>query len=138
MSTETRTLTVRQNQSKADKQATLEMLRGKRRRTKDLKFKIGDDEVVLKFQAISAKELDALRSRHKPTMDQKMEGMQFNPETFPPALISACLVQPVMTYEEAKEIWDSDDWSQGELATLFGTAMDLQTEGLNVPFTENA
>lgn len=139
MATEsTRTLTVRQAQSKADRQATLDLLRGKKRRTKDLTIKIEDEEVTLKFQAISAKELDALSTKYKPTMDQKMEGARFNPDTFPPALIAACSVQPVMTFEEAKEIWESPEWSNGELATLFTTCLDLCNAGLDIPFTENA
>lgn len=133
----TRTLTVRQAQAKASKKATLEMLRSKRRRRKDLEIELDGEKVTLVFEAISSHDMDALVAAHPPTKDQQLQGIGFNPETFNPALIAACLVEPKVTPEEFLEIWQSDAWSQGELSTLFNTAWQLTMEGLDVPFFGN-
>lgn len=49
----------------------------------------------------------------------RAERLRWNHETFPPAAIAACLVDPVLTIDQAQEIWDSERWSQDELAKLF-------------------
>lgn len=128
------TLTVRQKQSAASKKATLDLLRGKRRRRRELEIELNGEKVVLVFEAISSHRMDELLAAHPPTKDQQLQGVAFNPDTFNPALISACLVEPAVTEEEFKEIWESDEWSQGELATLFNAAWTLTMEGLDVPF----
>jgi lysozyme family protein len=58
-------------------------------------------------------------------------------DEFAPALVAACLVDPVMTEDEARELWNSDFWSAGELDQLFSTASQLCLEGMNVPFNES-
>lgn len=126
-----------QAQSKADKKATLDKLRNKKRRLKVVKVQIDGDELEMSFAAISAHDLDRLQGQHVPTIEQKARGMAFNPETFAPALVAACSVEPKLSADDAKEIWESDAWSTGELNYLFDTVSALCMEGLNIPFTEN-
>lgn len=72
---------------------------------------------------------DDLVDAHPPTDEQRAKGHIWDPETFVPALLAACLQQdgePVMSAE------DWDEWSHtpgaaasGELATLFGLCLAL-------------
>jgi hypothetical protein len=41
-----------------------------------------------------------------------------------------------MSESDALEIWNSQDWSTGELNTIFNAVSDLCMKGLNVPFIE--
>ena len=128
----------RQAQSAASKQDTLARLRAKKRRTRTVEVEVNGEKLKLVFGAISSHDLDALQGKHTPTVEQRARGMNFNPDTFGPALVAACLVDPEMSYEEALEIWTSTEWSTGELQTLFSAASELCMEGMNVPFSGTA
>ena len=39
-------------------------------------------------------------------------------------------------YTDPKEIWDSNDWSRGDVMVLFRQAVELNNRGLDVPFSE--
>lgn len=123
------------------KPATFKALIGKPPRTKEVILKVPDDEGnviehVLLLRAIGSKAYDVLVSMHKPTPEQKNEGAAYNPDTFGPALISACSLDPHLTPNEAKELWDSDEWSRGEVMDVFSSAVEVCSKGLDVPFTE--
>jgi hypothetical protein len=92
----------------------------------------------IKLKAIGSDEYDELVSKHKPTAKQKAEGRAYNPDTFIPALLSASLEEPSLTPEQVKQIFESGAWSTGELNTLVGEAINLNLEGLDIPFTESA
>lgn len=132
-SDESKDLEARTKQSKADKKNTLAKLLSKRRKTRTVKFSVNGETLDLTFQAISSHELDALRAKHPPTVEQKANGFSVNQDTFQPALVAACLTDPEMTYEEAKEMWASEHWSHGELNNLFNICSDLCLEGLDIP-----
>lgn len=127
-----------QVQSKASKRATLDLLRSKKRRTKTIPVNINGEDVEFELQALSAHELDKLQAKHQPTASQKLQGMAWNGDTFPPALVAACLVDPEVSAEEMTEIWTSGEWSTGELSTLFNAASNLCMEGMDVPFSGSA
>jgi len=123
------------------KPATFKALISKPPRTKDVILKVPDEdgnviEHVLTLRAIGSKAYDTLVSMHKPTPEQKNEGAAYNPDTFGPALISACSLNPHLTPNEAKELWDSDEWSRGEVMDVFSSAVEVCSKGLDVPFTE--
>jgi len=129
----------RQQQSKNDKLATLDLMKGKSRAKKTFSLYLKDDngeeqEVSLTFQAIGMKEYDKLVSKHPPKAEDRVEGASFNMDTFAPALIAACSVDPEMEESDAKEIWDSPGWSRGDLMVLFREAVDLNNRGLDIPF----
>lgn len=125
----------RQRQSNQSKQATLDLLKGKTRREKTVQVQVSGQELSITFKAISSHDLDRLQSKYPPTSEQRVRGMQFNPETFAPALVAACAADPEMTEEDAREIWKSESWSTGELNFLFDTCSQLCMEGLDIPFT---
>ena len=131
--TEVKITAARQEQSKADKKSMLDLLRGKPRKSRELVVSIGDETVTMKFAAISAIQLDKLRSAHPPTKEQRANGAGVNTRTFAPALVAATLVEPAMTEDEARELWDSDFWSSGELDQLFETASSVCLEGMDIP-----
>ena len=96
----------------------------------------GDLEVEVKAKSLSFKAYDALLGEHPPTDEQKKKNASYNVDTFAPALLAACLVEPTLTDEEAAELWVSPEWSKGELSDLFLFCVDLNQSGLNVPFNE--
>lgn len=125
----------RNEQSAADKLTTLDKLKNKKRRTQTITIEVNGEQLELTFQAISYAELDKLQSQHQPTQQQRIEGAVYNRDTFPPALVAACSVVPHISEQDAKEIWASEDWSTGELTTLFEAVSNLCMRGLDIPFT---
>lgn len=143
MTTEVKTVEARAKQSAASKAATLDLLKNKSRATSKFTLYLNSEdgeqvEVELKFRAIGLREYDKLVSKYPAKPDQVAEGATFNMETFAPALIAACAVEPEMEYEDAKALWDSPDWSRGDLMVLFRQAVDLNNRGLDIPFNESA
>lgn len=116
--------------------ATIDQLLSKPARTREVRVDVNGDKVTIKLQAIGSKEYDALLAAHPPTKAQKADGGVFNPDTFGPALLAKSMVDPVVSDEQATELWNSDLWSRGELSDLFYAAVELNNKGMNVPFTE--
>jgi len=132
----------RQRQSNADKRATLDQLIHKPRSITEFSLFLSDgnggtNEVTLKYQAIGMREYDRLVAKHPPKPEQRADGSSFDIDTFAPALIAACSVDPEISPSQAKEIWDSPDWSRGDVMVLFRNAVELNNRGLDVPFTES-
>jgi hypothetical protein len=137
-----KTVEARQKQSQQSKRATLDMLKNKSRNTTEFSLFLSDgnggsNEVTLKYQAIGMVAYDKLVAKHPPKPEQRAEGSSFDMDTFAPALISACSVEPEMSVEEAKEIWNSEEWSRGDVMVLFRNAVELNNRGLDVPFSAN-
>jgi hypothetical protein len=134
------TQTARAKQSAASKRATIDQLKSKPRSTTEFTLYLSNgngtqDEVTMKYQSIGMREYDKLVGKHPPTPEQRVEGSSFNIDTFAPALIAASCVEPEMTASDAKDIWDSPDWSRGDLMVLFRNAVDLNNRGLDIPFS---
>jgi hypothetical protein len=142
MPTAAKTVEARQKQSNASKRATLDMLKSKPRNTTEFSLFLADGnggttEVTMKYQAIGMMAYDKLVSKYPPKPEQRAEGSSFDMDTFAPALIAACSVDPEISPEEAKEIWNSEEWSRGDVMVLFRNAVELNNRGLDVPFNEN-
>jgi len=125
------------------KRATFDRLAKKAKAEREVPLQLeGDDgemeEVSILFRAIGAKQYDDLIAKHPPNAQQKMSGDIYNIHTFAPALIAICSVEPKLSYDEAKAIWDSEDWSRGEVMALFGACVELCNKGLNIPFIGSA
>jgi hypothetical protein len=119
--------------------ATLAKLLSKKPQEKEVKvlLPVGDgktEESSLLFRSIGAKEWDSLVGKHPPTNDQRADGQPFNTNTFGPALLARVCIEPEITESDWKEIWDSPDWNRGEVATLYGEAVNLCTVGIDIPF----
>jgi hypothetical protein len=139
--TAAKTVEARQKQSQASKRATLDQLMHKPPSVTEFSLFLSDGnggstEVTMKYKAIGMRAYDKLVSKHPPKPEQRVEGASFDIDTFAPALISACSVDPEISSEEAKEIWDSEDWSRGDVMVLFRNAVDLNNRGLDIPFSD--
>jgi hypothetical protein len=122
----------------AKRVATAADLMSKPARIKEVPLSLGDDDLVIKLKAIGSKAYDDKLAEHPPTKAQKADGATYNMDTFPVALLSLCMVDPVMTEEELATVWTSPEWSRGELLDLFFSAVEINNKGLNVPFNEPA
>jgi hypothetical protein len=97
--------------------------------------RIKESSMQFTFRSISRKKLDKLLEDNQPSAKAKAkaeeagEELNFDPDSFPPALIAATCISPELTLEEAQEIWESDDWTQGELLSLLGAAMTANARG---------
>lgn len=125
------------------KRATFDRLSKKKPVEREVKISLmGDDgeveDLTMLFRAISSLAYDNLINKYPPTAKQKLENATYDIEKFGPALIAACAVEPDLSYDEAKSLWDSDEWSRGETMSLFGNAVELCNKALNAPFFDNA
>lgn len=93
-----------------------------------LKARAEEETVGFTFRALSRLEFEQLREAHP--SDDKTE--QFDAETFGPALIAACSVDPVLSDGDARELWDT--WGNAEAIQLFAAAWAVNTEIRGVPF----
>lgn len=121
--------------------ATKDDLFKKKRRESTVTLPTTDDagnliELQLRFRAIGSVEYDDLVAKHKPTPQQAKDGAAYNVDTFAPALISAVSLDPSLSVEDATALYQSPDWSGGEVSGLFIGALRLCNAGLDVPFTE--
>lgn len=58
-------------------------------------------------------------AEHPPRDDQS--GADWNVETFAPALVAACLTDPVQSEAEIRELWDS--WNEAEFLPIYEAAL---------------
>lgn len=100
-----------------------------------VKDEMEDNAVSFKFRSIGRQPFEDLVMEHRPTKEQKDEArksgirtVDWNPETFPVALIAASSTEPILTPVEVKELWESEDWNQAELLALFGAAMEANQQ----------
>lgn len=61
----------------------------------------------------------------------KQEGFRWNDETFPPALISACITEPAGT--DGEVIWE--DWDEGIAQAIYRLCLLVNEEPPKVPFS---
>lgn len=100
-----------------------------------LKETIGDDLVEFTFRSIGRRRYEEIFEECPATSKQKQEAIkageeepQWNPETFPPAIIAASIVEPEMTDDDVYDMWESTDWNQAELTSLFLAALTANAE----------
>jgi len=116
--------------------ATADQLLGKKARTGDIPVVLADGtQVVIKVKAIGQADYDAMLAAHPPTAAQKKDDGTFDIDTFGPALVSACAVDPKLSVAQATAIWTSPDWSRGELTHLFTGVIAVNNARLDVPFS---
>ncbi|MEU6475335.1 hypothetical protein ABZ858_00320 [Streptomyces sp. NPDC047017] len=90
---------------------------------------VEDATDVLTFRALPRPVWEQLLRDHPPTEAQADQGMEYNVETYPAALIAACHVErdetgaeaPGMSEQEAQELLDA--WSDSEAKALFTSAL---------------
>lgn len=121
--------------------ATFELLFAKPRRKTSFFVTVQDEDgssrqVRLRYQAMDPKAFDDLLAAHAPSPKDERKGAQWNPDTFPPALISEVALSPKLSYEEAQSLLKAPNWSPGEISALFRNALEVCQAGLNVPFSD--
>lgn len=80
-----------------------------------------------RFQALGGRSWDALVKAHPVPAEHKKLQVSWNPETFPSACVAACIVDPPLSAEDVEAMWQSDRFSNPQLARLFGTALEANT-----------
>ena len=93
----------------------------------------GDVVVAVKFRSIGRHAYDDLIRQHPPSEEQQAEAktagveLNFNPETFRPALVAVSMEEPKMALEDVAAMWDSPDWNAAELTALFNGAVEVNS-----------
>jgi len=87
---------------------------------------------VAAARALGDREWSDLHAAHP----AKEKGQAWDPETFAPALISACSVDPVMTVEQVRELFEL--LNAGQRDVLWQGAYDANVEATGIPFSLNA
>lgn len=105
-----------------------DLLAAKRLRETTLTVEVEGGPVDLRLRALPRREYRALLESHPAVK----EGADWNADTFPPALLAACLVQPEFTLEQATEIWD--EWETEEASRLFLAAYYLNEDAKRLGF----
>ena len=90
---------------------------------RELEAEIADSQIVFTFEALGGHRYKRLRAAHPPTKEQRREGYDFNPGTFPAALLAACSIDPQMDEDQAREL--EDRLSDGQFTKLWNTAITL-------------
>lgn len=94
-----------------------------------------EDAVEFVFRSVGRKAYDNIVTQNPPTDENRKEveaqggdpkTIQWNPYTFPQALVAASMIHPHMSEEEVVELWDSPEWGGNELQQLFYAALAVQ------------
>lgn len=107
-------------------------------------FEVKEEEaegftVEFTFQDIGRKRYDELVKENRPTDEEKKEYKEaggegvlaYSTETFPARLVALTSVSPKISEEEAFQIFD--EWAEGDLETLFTTALLVCKEPTSLP-----
>ncbi len=130
-----------------------DIIAAKKRTTRTATIVLDDetgDEATFTFGSLTRVEYRDLLDKHKPTGEQRREfreaqklagipshrrlELSYNVDTYPPALIAACAVDPAMTEVEATELWNV--LGNGEAAALFDTAQQVNLQQQRPPDPE--
>jgi hypothetical protein len=102
----------------------------------EAKERAAAETVVFVFQAIGRIAWDELVTAHRPTDKQRTDHrrtggqgeLEWNPETFPPALVAASLVEPALSSDDVRALWDDSRWNLAELMALFTAAVAVNQQ----------
>lgn len=98
------------------------------RRLVELHEQLKAKERLFRLASIGGRWED-LKALHPPTDDQKEEGFDHNPTTFPVAAIHACTITPEVTLENVQ--WMRDHLAFGQFRRLWNTALAANVIGLD-------
>jgi len=110
---------------------------GIERQIEELTEQARDTVVEFKFGSIGRAAFEKLMRAHKPDQEDKKEGSVFNTKTFPPILVAATSIEPEINEEQAKQMFNSPEWNQGELLKLFTAAMLANSESPDIPLSNS-
>jgi hypothetical protein len=107
------------------------LLAAKTLRTATLPVDTGEQLVELTLTALPRKQYRELIEAHPPGESDSKEA-DWNGDTFPPALIQACISDPPFTLEEATEFWDT--WEASEVGRVFLACWNLNENPAGLSF----
>lgn len=96
-------------------------------RLEALREELAKHQVTFTFEALSAPEYSKLLERHP-----GKKGENLNEETFIPALIARCCVDPKMTDEQAGKLIGK--LSTGQVRELYAAAISVNQNVVDIPF----
>lgn len=101
----------------------------------EAKDRAREQTIVFKFRSLGRQAYEDLVQEHPATKkqvdDAKKEGLGgqgFNVETFPIALIAACIIEPKLNEDDVKGMWNSDEWNSAELSLLWECALGVNSQ----------
>lgn len=103
----------------------------------DLREQVKAAEVEFVFRSVGRYRLRELIRDNPPTVEQKAEGLPYNPETFEPALLAAACESPTGT---DLSWWTAKyrEWGDGQIARLWEACNAAQAGVTGVPKAERA
>jgi hypothetical protein len=115
--------------------ADLEQIRA---RVAETKAALAQYQEILLVSAVAANEYDELIGAHPPTDKQREDGFVWNPDTFVPALLAACIGQELPEAERMSEK-DWIDWTttasagvSGELVALYQACLQVNDRRIDM------
>ncbi len=112
----------KQAQSAAAKRATIEDLRAKKPKRLEFTMEIDGEERSFVFVGYGGRKYDKLYNQFPATTEQLARGEGVNIDKFAPELLSRVCKEPELSVADWTEIWNSEDWTQGELISLYNQA----------------
>lgn len=116
------------------------------RRIRALEEEARESEVLFKFEGLGAGELARLQAAHPATAEVKKRlglepdaELEYNPETFPAALMAASCIEPAELKDNVDE-WQEihEGWSNGQVTRLWATCMAANAMVAETPKSERA
>lgn len=101
-------------------------------RVRELEQQVAESVVTFRFRGLGRNAYRRLQAEHKPTEDDEL----FNPETFTPALLAACSLDPVLTVDDVLDLFDA--LTEGQADQLTRAAYLACTSVDDVPFRQTA
>lgn len=111
--------------SEAEKGEVARKLRQARAALEAAQAAAAAETVTLHFRQLRRTDYQDLVEAHEPTEEQREKGRIWNDDTFPPALVSASLVDPVLDVEQVTQLLE--EWNVAEGGLLFSTALQVNT-----------
>lgn len=100
-------------------------------------------EVLFTFQGLGSGEFAKLQAAHPATDENRKalgtDELEWNPDTFPPALMAASCIAPADLHDNTAE-WTEihRSWSNGQVMRLWTTCMAANAMGADTPKSERA
>lgn len=139
MSEDSEKVRIRREQAEHDKKSVRSIFLEKKRREEKTKIQFGNEVIEIKALALSDPQIRKIRDQHPPRKgDVGDSNLGFNAKTFPAHFMSETYIEPELSREEWQGLWDSEDWSAGEIQALFDWAWGVSMKGFNVPFGDNS
>lgn len=106
------------------------------RRVQEIEAELDEAATVFTFAAVGQKAWTDLLVQHKPSDEDRAQGYEFDPQTFPQTAIAASAVDPKMNPTQAQRLFEVLNFGQWQ--QLWGACLAVNVEGSSVPFSAAA